>query len=230
MSVAYGGKLNSDAIDHEADGYTRVASSMTDGKKKPIKWISSLSMCLAIRKLKDGLLRTEEEFLIQSGMITRMEAKWLRKQRGLRMYDFLKSNYDVILFSVFGKEHWSLLVWYIGSEKGFWHYDSLKDLYTGEDVNMKPATAIVAHLGWTNALPGDQCDVHMPKWMPSQPGGWECGHYVLMTVIFICTEYLKIVTMPTEILSKKYTQGYTPDNIKSMWKQYAALTQTSVIG
>jgi len=230
MPIMYGGKLNSDAIDMEADGYIRVATGMSEGRKKPMKWISSLSMCLAIRKLRAGLLKSEEEFLIQCSMLTRKEAMWIRTQRGMNVYDFLKDKYDTIFFSVFGVEHWSLLVWYIGSEKGFWHYDSLKNVFTGEDINMQPATEIVAHLGWANVLPVVRCDIHMPKWMPSQPGGWECGHYVLMTVIFICTEYLKTSSMPTETLTKEYTTSYTPDNIKSLWKQYAVLVQASVRG
>jgi len=214
-----GEMLNSDAIDTEAEGYINVAHDMCKGSKKPMKWVSSLPLCLTMQKSAANWL-TKEECLIQSSLLSKNEYALVQK-RGCTIYEYLKSMYDTIFFSVFGEDvrHWSLLVWYIGKGKGFWHYDSLK--CGKEDTNIGTASDVVVFLRWAGVLPDSLYDIRMPTWMPSQPGAWECGHYVVITVFVVCMQYIQSGKDPTDILQREHTFRYNQEMIKSLWTQYS---------
>lgn len=214
----YGGKLDSDVIDQEAEGYIRAAHEMSNNRKKPMKWVSSLPLCLAMRKSYNEPI-SKIDCLIQSSLISRKEAVYISEKR-MTIYDFLKGKYDTILFSVFGKEvgHWSLMIWYIGSERGFWHYDSLK--CEKRDANIDAASDIVIFLRWANVLPDISYDIKMPTWMPTQNGDWECGHYLVITVFVICMQYVQSGSCSTDIIQRQHVVRYNEKMIKSLWEQY----------
>ncbi len=216
-----GGKLNSDAIDHEAEGYIRVINTMASDAKRPMKWISSLPITLVMKKSLQGRIGGIDA-LIQSSLISKWEADWILK-RQISVYAYLKANYDAILFSVYGENeaHWSLLVWYIGRKKGFWHYDSLKSRKVFVDTNVRTACDIIHFLGWNGVIPETSYGLRMPKWVPSQPGGWECGHYVLITVFAMCVQYARDSDGATNVLDESHAQRYSTETIMSLWNQYA---------
>lgn len=220
--------LNSDSIDAEARGYIRITEEMIrkmfekgelKQPKKCMKWVSSLPLTNAMTRMSHDITPEKWRYLVKSSLISREEKRYIQTC-DKDVLTYLREKYDVIMFSVYGSElkHWSLLVWYIGSENGFWHYDSLKHK-GGIDWNLSTAESIVKFLHWTEVLPDKEYDIKMPRWMPTQPGGWECGHYCIITVFNLCLQYVETGSQPTSILEKDRAGLYNEKTIRSLWKQ-----------
>ena len=74
--------------------------------------------------------------------------------------------------------HWSLIA-YSPSEKEAYHYDSLPTM------NISRAAEIMGVLRHYGLVDRDACNIHVPKFFPSQAGVWECGYFVLAAVIIL---------------------------------------------
>ena len=212
------GWLSSDQLDKEGNGYISVTGEMKKEigfKKKEMKWISSLPMGLAITKQNKPTF-SKEDCIVNSSLISKEELKYL-KEKGLTIREYLFSVYDIILFPVFLPNHWSLFVWYIGSGSGLWHYDTLKTV-EGEDLNFSGALEILNFLKWGGLLEEQDYRIHIPTWIPTQLGSWECGHYLLITVVNICICYMKTKNSATPpIDSRCSVDSYNTCSIIKLW-------------
>lgn len=228
-----GGKLDGETLDEEAQGWIMVATKMHHKRqrkrarltkspviyKKAIKWIPSINKEASMMNCRRGKTKLKCAQILT--MFTEREVNYLEvSSMKDNLYDYLKSKYDIIAFPIFGTNpnHWSLLVWYIGSECGFVHYDSIKTI--AGDCNKKFAKKTISYLMYLGIFPKSHRETIMtiPRWYPTQESDWECGHFVLKMFSDICGKYLTQENIPTTPPTSSEIGKYDKISLMSLWK------------
>lgn len=76
------------------------------------------------------------------------------------------------------RNHWSLLC-YWPKENSLYHYD------TKNDMNAARALEIMDYFKMFRVLPNDLRYIPSPEFIPVQPKGWECAHYIIYFVLIM---------------------------------------------
>lgn len=179
------GKLTDNATDRFAMATISKAllerTRLIDSKEehinsKPIGWVRSHAVEAIVNAVQQSSpIRptTKSELIRKIGLGNTMTKE-----------HFELSEYDVILFSLFHRNHWSMMVCYVQSAGlgHIYHYDSLYPIHLTYSVKVRDALCAVGLIPINTSL-------HSVSDYPIQENNFECGYNILLMVACICNMY-----------------------------------------